>query len=342
MQSCTAFDDVPGPGRVVVDSSVDASVDATPLVPNSGNGLLPFDEAAAACSRIVGCKVLALALTTNFRIPLNGASYSYCIAQLTSPFEPNRPGKELVRTTMRNIIAAKGPCQERLDQVEHEEVLEGAVQCAVPEATMTNGRCLDSQTAVYCNAEGGAGIVDHCGKPAGTSTERCVTYDGGAECARVGACGMQCNDGVYFDDADRGGGLHHCLDTDCNALGLNCIKLPTGEAGCSSGDQVKGARRRAGGSCRGDSYVARAFFFEGELDCAKLGAHCIAASDGRDLALCTPTDAECSPFDADVDVCGEGSRINLCVGGRRGAFDCASVGLACLPPLPDSVGSACR
>jgi hypothetical protein len=65
---------------------------------------------------------------------------------------------------------------------------------------------------------------------------------------------------------------------------------------------------------------------DSEFDCAALGGTCSAKGGS---ALCVRSDDVCSPFDSDVNVCA-GTTVALCVGGRKQALDCASLGMTCI------------
>ena len=57
-----------------------------------------------------------------------------------------------------------------------------------------------------------------------------------------------------------------------------------------------------------------------------------ACSTKSGVARCVGMSDACTPFDTDgkVNAC-TGSAISLCIGGQRTSFDCAQIGLSCLP-----------
>jgi hypothetical protein len=343
--SCTAFDNVPPPfAKTPGDGGVDSgdASDAGPAF--TAPGFLSLTEAAKLCSRLIACNGLGLSLTQDFRIPLNGAGYSYCVTQLATTFEPNRLGAGLVSTTLRKIVdLGDSSCQLSFNELEDQELPSGDALCAGPDAvTPPNGHCIDAKTMLWCESRGGVGTLTHCGKPSGGPTESCVTIDGGALCSPGGLCPAATCEGNtlkgYLETAD---GTRYCREVDCSAIGLRCVVDAFDNVGCASSDKATGTANNAGGFCEGDVYLARAYLYEGRIDCSALGARCISR---RMLALCAFENAECSPFDPSVDRCKAGSDVvELCVGGRRTELDCASIGKRCLPdPRTDASGSLCR
>jgi hypothetical protein len=63
------------------------------------------------------------------------------------------------------------------------------------------------------------------------------------------------------------------------------------------------------------------------FDCAALGDTC-SAQGGP--AICVHSGDTCTPFDTGENQC-NGSSISLCIGGQPATFDCASIGMTCVP-----------
>jgi hypothetical protein len=329
--SCTAFDDVPGP--------------AGPAGPAfTAPGFLTVEEAAVMCARLVNCPGLGLTITQDLRIPLNASGYSYCVTQLATSFEPNRIGKDLVSATLRKIIGlGDSSCQLVFDELEDQPLPAGDALCAGADAmNPPGGHCLDATTVLKCDSQGGTGTLSHCGKPNGGPDEKCLAIDGGAICSPGGLCPVASCVGStlkgYVETADK---TRYCSEVDCGAIGLGCVADAFDNLGCANDAKAVGAANKAGGFCEGTVYLARAFLYEGRIDCAELGARCISRGE---LALCAFEQAECSPFDPSIDSCKAGTdTVELCVGGRRTEFDCGSIGKRCLPdPRADGLGSLCR
>jgi hypothetical protein len=342
--ACTAFDDVPAPGsRAVPPEAGDettADADAPDVLP--APGLLSLTEAAQLCSLIARCEYLGLTITAALRVPVAEPSYSLCLTELSTTFEPKRPGRDLTARVLKEIAAAP-TCAAAASMLTLEVVPPGDARCASDggDAGVPAQRCLDEKTALYCNGPQAFGKIRHCGKPNHTADETCIAFDGGVDCAiGMGCGGAGCIGPVLTtcrpSDAMRV--LH--TNTDCNVIGMQCTVGPDLNVGCST-DDVKTRQSSdglVGAACRGSKRISSEENYYGETDCAAFGATCISSGVGATCAF--PTD-ECSPFGAATDTC-TGTTFHGCVAGKKTSVDCASIGKSCVLGSTAGYAVACE
>lgn len=339
--ACTAFDDVPAPGArgSSDDASTEGATDAAALDARFAPGLLSLGEAAQLCSIIARCDDLGAAITAALRIPVYEPSYSLCLTELSTSFEPKRPGKDATRQYLKEITAAPS-CEAARAMLALEAVPAGDPRCTY-DGGGPRAECLDPLTAITCEGPGLRGRIRHCGKPNHTAGETCVTFDGGVDCALAQGCA---------DPACIGPILSTCrpsdkqrlfrTSTDCNMLGMQCFVGPDGNIGCSTDEVATRARSDGflGAECDGTKRITASEFYFGETDCAALGGTCIS---GAVSATCAFPDDECSPFAATADTCA-GTVFRGCVAGKKTSFDCASIGKSCVLASKGGFAVACE
>ncbi|MFO0613936.1 MAG: hypothetical protein U0414_15195 [Polyangiaceae bacterium] len=179
--------------------------------------------------------------------------------------------------------------------------------------------------------------ASHCKSKGFAPGSACFTGSDGVAACALGACSapeVSCDPSsdpgpaapsyVFSCDAS---GLRSGVD--CRAAGLVCDESAAdlGQRGCVGATGKASCSALGEAACLGDRVRVCSGALTGEVDCAALGEACVYEGS---TARCAPTSAECSPFDADVNVCA-GSVIHLCVGGKKADFDCATIGATCVP-----------
>jgi hypothetical protein len=360
--ACTAFDDVPLPGRPgaeagtadVVVTPAEAAADGS-AVTLPAPGFVTVAEAVDACTVIAACPHLAQSLTTSLRVPVAEAvapgptdpnppfdtSFSFCVDQLSKTFEPERIGREIVSTAVRKIAASKS-CAEAARNILH-EYRPGRHPSCPTDAGGSPWVCLDDTTALRCGSD--FHLIMHCAAPKGLPSGRCVTLDAGAY--GLGGCFVEsdgCNSrcigsAANLCDTHAPSGRRYGTQTDCHALGLECVLDPgTTNVGCATAGHA--ARydnyRYPGTYCENTNLVLSNGNFVGVIDCASFGGTCVAKSAA---AICSMPEAACTPFSPGANTC-QGSKIHLCVGGQWQDVDCP---LGCdAPDASDASGAPTR
>jgi hypothetical protein len=105
---------------------------------------------------------------------------------------------------------------------------------------------------------------------------------------------------------DRAGGQPSELSVGCKPGAMRCV-----------GDQLR--------TCAIDAEVI--------VSCSVFNERCVVDGPAGGPARCANQDS-CNPRSPAMNVC-SGSKISVCVGEREASFDCASIGLGCLPATTD-------
>lgn len=289
----------------------------------AGPSYLDLDAAVRACGHVLACPGLATSIAISIGVPADAESLSRCVSWLSGPIPEGRAGFD-VQAQMLACVAAAPDCA-------------GALGCAFVEVLQPGDARCAGVTADVCSGEElldcGRGVIERCDS---------VRYSPGTSCRLgldgIGQCSLAgCLPATHGPPACEGNTLILCdvtsrlrLAVSCTSLGLTCGEDATGQSAiCGVNGAILPCDTAGEVTCSPDGTTVRVCTGQvaSEIDCAALGAACVA--EGASARCAWPAD-ECAPADADVDTC-EGSVISLCVAGRRTAFDCASVGLACQP-----------
>jgi hypothetical protein len=303
-------------------------------------GLLPLLDAAHLCSLVASCPSLGDSVIASTGLPLvapamsDTRKYSSCVDWLTLPLAtvegqaPARAGfGEL--SSMIDCMAASSTCAD-------------AAKCAFIEALSPGDPVCSGSTGTKCD---GADLLDcdartraHCGSKGFPPGSQCApsSVDGSAACA-VGGCGaaeVSCD-----PDVDPGpenasyvfacGASDLREGVDCRAFGLVCDEMsPTlSLRGCVGVTGVATCSTFGVESCTGAKVRVCSGQLEAEIDCGAIDRGCTTQGAS---ARCEPSGPKCSPYDPDVNLC-SGSSIRLCLDGAPTDFDCASIGMTCVP-----------
>jgi hypothetical protein len=207
--------------------------------------------------------------------------------------------------------------------------------------------CIDQSEAVACDDNGGGNILG--------TVSRCAVDLGGPQCTNVslpndggtfGVCSEGACTGTFVPDSHcEGTVLKTCDPTyskikttyDCAWLGLKCGKGTTSSATCVSPTTDAKCPGFGAADCSGDTarhcVATQSQQSWSTFACGEIGATCEGgrlSDGGGSPPICTPKNAECSPYDPDMGAC-EGSHISLCVDGKRVSFDCATQQKQCDP-----------
>lgn len=326
---CTTFD---GDAPSAPDAGGSADVDASP----TATTYLSLDDAIAVCSLVARCPTLQYSIALSVAIPVDQHQFPACVQTLAGQIPASRLGIDLQRGALAGVVGKKD-CGEALAALPV-ELLADDPRCVVGRA------CGSATTAVACNDSGTEtlGTLNRCAPDLGGPSCSVVSLpnDGGsyAVCSE-GAC-----TGTFVADAHcEGTVLKTCDPTyskikttfDCAWLGLGCGQGAQGYATCVSPESSAKCPGFNAADCAGDTMrycvAAEAQPSWSTFACADVGATCRGgrfADGGGTPPICTPKDGECSPYDADMGAC-DGSRISLCVDGKRVSFDCATAQKQC-------------
>jgi len=292
--------------------------------PDAHSTYLPLDRGAAACSLIFRCPSLGEAIARSIGVPTSETSFSTCVDWLSGKLSPNRFGID-VQASVLACVGGAQDCPAALGCVFVEPLAPDDARCA----GLMGDHCPSAEMLVDCTN----GVAERCTTPHfGPGSECRLGLGNEGQCALAGCLPMtagppRCTSGVYV----------HCDPTsnlrvakDCAAVGLQCTEGAEGaDAQCSTADGIFPCDVPGTTGCapEGDRVRACDGAFESEFDCSALGERCIVEGAG---ARCGRSKEACSPLDPPSDGC-KGSVISLCVDGEARAFDCASLGLACVP-----------
>ncbi|HTQ48728.1 MAG TPA: hypothetical protein VMI75_38485 [Polyangiaceae bacterium] len=337
--SCTTFD------GVTVPPAQDASVEATPDVlggddasedTSSGEtgddgtagpaGFLSIDDAARLCSLAFQCDpYLSSSALTAMAVPIDPVNYSLCMHWMAAPIPQDRVGLAVQQQALQCIAGAKTCAQ--------------AGSCLSLENVAPNDpRCGDASPDAgdYCGDEGGTVFrcsqryLLHCGSAYYAPGSQCmVDVDGTHWCALGNNCSVQNSCiGTINDYCGNGSVLEFGIN--CAYNGYTCgmaVNDDSGITGCYTGDMDLQCSS-PGTTCSGKTLQVCDGYNLSEFDCAALGDTC--STQGGSGAICVSSSDTCTPYDSSENKC-TGNTISLCIGGKQVAFDCASLGMTCVP-----------
>jgi hypothetical protein len=335
---CTTFDgEAP---RAAVEAGA-ADAEAGTVDPRA---YLSLPDAVRVCSLVSRCPTLPYSIIISVGVPVFYEEFTACVDFLSTPIPPSRRGFELQRSVFRAIAEAEDGgtrnCNVALSLMPVELIAEPRTD---PRCTPVGQGCSSSTTVIACG-DSGVGTLTRCAPSRGGPS--CVVPEGGAlgecvegECAGGGLPDTHCEGTVYTACDPRYSKTKSAFD--CAWLGLTCgtrdfdagryptcITDTSGDRPCNAFGQTR---------CNNDVVelcMAGAEYHLTTFDCGELALGC-GGGGLQAPAYCIPTDAECVPTEKDMGSC-DGSKVTLCLRGRRTQFDCASVGLQC-----DSTAKAC-
>jgi hypothetical protein len=296
-------------------------------------GFLSIQDAARVCSRLDKCSVLGKSITYSIAVALDPVNYSLCMDTLAGPIPPSHVGTVLQSATFaclakQTTCTGAGAClsQEFLETTDTRcnKVPKDAGPDANPGVYQYCDT--DAQALFRCDPQYTFDVL-HCQTgffgPSATCTQ---TPDGTYTCASGTDCPTTSCSGNQLTYCSASG-LH--IVTNCASLGQVCgadVTDDAGGLGCLTSDRLKTCTA-AGSDCDNRIVSVCDGFDRAEFDCQALGGTCTKSAGS---ARCQRPNDECVPEDPKINVC-TGSKISLCVGGKASTFDCASVGLGCVP-----------
>ena len=343
--ACTTFSGISVPDTTVKDDGSTPPVDAkqpldgvatTDAPTDSGPSFasyLSLDDAARVCSRLDKCPSLVKSITFSIAVALDPVNYSLCMDTLAGPVPPTHVGTALQQVTLGCVAKGTtclgaGAClsQEFVDPTDTRcnKVPKDAGADAAPGVYQYCDN--DAEALVRCDPQFVPDVL-HCRTGYFGPSASCMkTPDGTKTCASGTDCPTTSCSGNQLTYC-TGSGVH--VVTNCASLGQVCGKDVTFDGGdptCLTSDRLKTCTT-AGSDCDNRIVSVCDGFDRAEFDCQSLGGTCTKAAG---TARCQRPNDECVPEDPKINVC-TGSKIALCVGGKSTSFDCASVGLACVP-----------
>jgi len=312
-----------GLGFVVYGCTVfDGLTVPPPKVPYPG--YLSVEDGIRACRLVHECPLLSAAIARSIGVPASADQFSTCLSWLSGPLPASRFGLE-VQALMLGCIARSEGCTEALECAYVEPLDNDDPRCT----GVVGDQCLMTGILLDCTTE----LAEKCRTPYyGAGSECQLGLSGGGRCA-LSTC-MQdtsppprCTAGVYVR-CDPATNLR--VAQDCNTVGLTCPEGAEGaDAQCATEDGVFPCDEPGKAICAPDSTRVRVCdgALASEFDCTAMDGMCQNESFGGRCVLATDN---CTPDEPGIDVC-QGSTISLCIGGKKVSFDCADLGLSCIP-----------
>jgi hypothetical protein len=298
--------------------------------PSKQTSFLSIEDAVRVCTLAIQCPLLPKSVQASLAVPLDILNYSLCVDWLAGPLPPNRVGV----TTEGNELAcvAKGTtCTKALACISQEFLDDLDPRCAG--FPLDGGR--DAGFFQYCDDAGG---VVRCDPQFFHDVLHCTSgyYMPGSKCTLGSDHTKSCATGTDCPSTSCSGNLlEFCGGNDthqaenCAIEGLTCGFDVTDDSGvptCLTTDRAVTCTAQ-GTDCAGNAVSVCDGFTRSQYDCAALGGTCTKASG---TARCKRADDVCAPEDPSVNQC-SGSNLSLCVGGHPTSFDCARVGMKCVP-----------
>lgn len=301
--------------------SLDGFSGKTPSEGGTGvsGGFLSLTDAARVCSKVKTCFKLGYSIGFSLLIPMDAKTYSTCVDVLASPLPPGRFGLAQQVATLK-CVAEAADCSAAGLCLPYESISSTDPRCQGEAGTVK--ACSPDNAAIYnCSTA----FITHCDHEHFAGGSCMASSSGDAECAAAPTCTQSasfCTGDVVEICMPSG----FAFKVDCRFWGQTCGKDQGGGPNdcvlngitpqCANDDVVCVADRVR--ACYGGYY--------GEIDCLAGGAKC----DAWPTAHCARPDDACTQTDLGINTC-NGDAIELCVAGKRMSFDCASIGLACVP-----------
>lgn len=299
----------------------------------AGITFLSLDDAARICSHLDKCPALGKSITYSIAVALDPNNYSLCMDTLAGPVPSTHVGTALQSATLACV--AKGTtCLSAAACLSQEFMDTTDTRCnrvpkdAGPDAPpgIYQYCDTDAQALVRCDPDYTPDVL-HCATGYFGPSATCVTTpDGTKTCASGTDCPTTSCSGNQLTYCTASG-VHAVIN--CAELGQVCgadVTVDGGYLECLTSDRLKTCTT-AGSDCDNRIVSVCDGFDRAEFDCQNLGGTCTKSAGS---ARCQRPSDECVPEDPKINVC-TGSKISLCVGGKNATFDCASIGLGCVP-----------
>jgi len=287
-------------------------------------GYLSMEDGIRACRLVHECPLLSAAIARSIGVPASTAQFSSCLSWFSGPLPASRFGLE-VQALMLGCIAQSADCAAAVECAYVEPLANDDPRCS----GVVGDQCLNNGILLDCNTE----IAEKCRTP---------SYGAGSECqlgiAGEGRCALstcmqdtspppRCTAGVYVR-CDPATNLR--VAQDCITVGLTCPEGAEGaDAQCATEDGVFPCDEPGKATCSPDGTRVRVCdgALASEFDCAAMDGYCSNEPAG---GRCVRDADTCTPDKSGIDVC-QGNTISLCIGGKKVSFDCADLGLSCIP-----------
>jgi hypothetical protein len=332
--ACTTFDglsareDQPPPPN---DSGAPPDGLVGPDAPQKLPTFLSVDDAVRVCALAMKCQALPKSVQASLALPLDTLNFSLCVDWLAGPLPPTRIGVATQATELACV--AKGQtCGDAVACLSQEFLADGDPRCtsfadaSFDAASGGYEYCDDSGAVVRCDPQFLHDVL-HCSSGYYAPASKCtVGVDGTKTCSSGTDCPSTRCTGNLLEFCGYNG-THE--GDNCAIEGFTCGQDVTDDSGiptCLTSDRVKACTAQ-GTECDGTTARVCDGFTFSEFDCAALDGTCTKAAG---TARCKRTSDSCAPEDATVNQC-SGTTLSLCVGGKPASFDCAKVGLQCVP-----------
>jgi hypothetical protein len=340
--ACTTFDGLSAQKPEQSPPPTDSGHPDTSIVPDATQKQTTFlgiEDAVRICALAIKCPQFPKSIQSSLAIPLDTLNFSLCVDWLAGPVPPTRIGVALEATELGCVAKGK-TCIEALSCISQEFLEDTDTRClglrdAGPDAKPgTYEYCDDSGAVVRCDAEFLHDIL-HCSSGYYAPSSRCtVGSDGtktcatGINCSAAPSCRGSLLDFCAFNATHQG--------QNCAIEGFTCGLDVTDDSGtptCLTSDRVEACTAQTT-DCEGNAASVCDGFTRSLYDCAALGGTCTKAAG---TARCKRDSDTCAPEDPAVNQC-TGTIVSLCIGGAPTTFDCATVGLQCVPGAASASG----
>jgi hypothetical protein len=337
--ACTAFDGLtaespdaestgPDPSIQLRDAMAEGSDMSTPVVAPPPSYLPKQEDAALLCSRLHACPLLLPSVIASLGVPLPTSNFSLCMDWANGPLPADRIGIDFQAKALACMARARS-CAEAGDCLAYEGIPDDDARCPGPDAgaDAATRRCLPNGDLLDCEIR----QISHCDDPMFGARARCQEDQGNFECAidrncttAVEGCSLTALD-TCTRNQTLAAGLH--VTKECPIAGYTCGNdVDSGALGClTAPGKQKSCLTLGSGNCDGNLAQVCDGFQYSEFNCATMGGRC-DINEGS--PRCVHPHEECTPFSLGVNTCKDGM-LQLCVGGKRVAFDCGSIGQRC-------------
>jgi hypothetical protein len=322
--SCTTFNGLESGTQA--EGGADVAAEAS----DSGGGppgYLSRTDAAKLCSRIMQCPALATDVIASTAVPVDPNNFSLCMDWLSGPIPNDRVGFSAQQQAFGCMNAAP-TCTAAAACLYWEPLANNDPRCPADAGLSTPDTCLDPETLLSC----ANGWALHCNSAYYQSGSKCLAGmigdAGDVGCAIGQNCVTSAGCGAFYDYCGVDN-LHYALN--CAFAGYTCDTAADAATVCVTGNTYMPCNVR-GAQCSTD--MSTVTVCDGsevsEFDCAALGSGATCSRKDGPGRCVRPSDA-CSPFDMTSNVCSPANNVSVCIGGQPATFDCASIGMKCIP-----------
>lgn len=317
LATCTVFNGVTVPDD---GEGGQPGADAGGEFVDFATAFVDLEDAVRACRWAFECPTLSRTIGMSLSLPLDSMSLSSCAHWLAGPVPASRPGSAIQAQVLKCVAKATS-CTEASRCGFVEALPSDDDRCAGAQADAAP-YCEDDETLVECEKL----RLHHCGSARFQEGSTCDTGPGGVSTCSFAPCGdagaVSCALDTQFICYD---GL--LTGVDCTTAGLECgsILYCAAEQGLPDPcEDEPGSADCSGSVARICDGTLRSHFRCSDLD----GGSC-EQSGGK--GRCVLEGSACEPSAFATTPC-DGDRVSLCVMGVHLGFDCASIGLSCIPP----------